>query len=1080
MLTLDKLENLKYNTQPIVLPITPKNRGIMFFLNTPTFDASKEIVMSNIFKNKRNYPGYFLDYIYHLSIFNKTINDKFDTTIPYQNIKVKSTIYKTAKSIVNYKKLNTFVDLYKYNQYFVEYKKQRQGILVIDTYMNMINDYVTKISDGYDRSIMIIDLTHWQSDYKKGETYKLQIAEEPLQIYYNEMLRDIENFKHIPYDILLIEGRQSLLIKPSECDKESATKLKSLLTKFKKASINEESTNEVDIRAKDSLKSEIKSHIIMNNITKYSFNGNNLSDDLSDTIDTTVDKVLNESDIEFEDEDDYEDKVTEVKEKVETELNQNPEFLTKLDLSLKDMYTNNSKASTKRNMLLAEKQAKIKINNQGKTIKELVETASNKKIEPMKLNINTLNPDMKELTFPNFTKQYNNKLFDKDTALVLNAFKDKRIPVYILDIKKEDSSNEFDKKFTYTIKMESSDRIRHTIKVDIPRFIDDAYMYLGGNKKNIINQLVLKPVSKTGPDTVQFCTNYNKIFMRRNGLRISPKLERLKKALILHKGINTKANLFIKTGDNSIVNASYKTTMEYDELANNYMNIYINDSEYIFYFNQDQIREEIKNRNLKYKEDDNNLPVALQGNNILYLNTDTNKINDIEFSDFLIQTISKYIKDFDVEMSQLTSGKRFIYTDCTIMSKRIPTILLLSYLEGLTTTIKKADINVEFTDKRKTLSSQEKNDKDVIQFADGYLYYDRYPFKNSLLMNAMSLLPTKDYNYADFDNKETYLDIFDTLYSNKMILNAFENFYDLFIDPITLEVLDDLNLPTGFSELLLYGNSLLEDNQYIKENHMALYRLRSNEIVNAVLYQNIADAYSRYRTTAGNKRPEKMSIPQDSVIKGLLMLNTVEDYSKLNPILEAEKLRAVSFKGLSGMNVDRAFTLEKRSYHESMKGIIAMSSPPSGSVGLVRQLAMDVNVLSPRGYLKIADSETELNSANMMCPAELMTPFCAQMDDAPRVAMVTTQTKHVVPCKGYNPLLITNGADRALANVITNDFVFKAKQDGKVMSIDDNLGLIHIKYKDGSIDVIETYEKIYKNGGKHNCHVNPLIAGKSR
>ena len=48
-----------------------------------------------------------------------------------------------------------------------------------------------------------------------------------------------------------------------------------------------------------------------------------------------------------------------------------------------------------------------------------------------------------------------------------------------------------------------------------------------------------------------------------------------------------------------------------------------------------------------------------------------------------------------------------------------------------------------------------------------------------------------------------------------MILNAFENFYELFIDPITLEVLEDLNLPTDFVNLLLYGNSLLEDNQFI-------------------------------------------------------------------------------------------------------------------------------------------------------------------------------------------------------------------------------------------------------------------------
>lgn len=1069
MLQLEKLENLKFNRQPIFLPNTVKNKGTMLFLNSPDYECARSTLMSNIFKNKIHYQGYFLQYKYNLHIFNKTIKDRIDTSVTYSDIKLKSNIKKTFKNIQMYDKINTFVDLHMLNKYFVESKLNRAGILVVDTYMNLINSYIEEISDGYDKKLMIINMLDWRSDYKKAETYRLALAEEPLQIYIDLMVRNIETFNELPYNILLINGKESILIKPSECTKESASELKISISKFSKhEALNKK--DEIQERALDNVKSQIKTDILSNNITKYSFNGQNLSDELNDTIETNLNEAIDEMDVDIddEDEDSIEDLKSEIQEKVEEKLNTDKEFLTKLELSMKDMYTNNSKASTKRNMILAEQQAKIKINNSGKTIQQILNESSAKKIEPMTLKINTLNPDMKELKFPNFTKEYNTKLMEKDTMGAIDFFKDRRIPAYILSVDKEDSSNEFDKKTTYTVKMETADRVRHTLKFDLPKFIDHSYMYIGGNRKNIINQLVLKPVSKTGPDTVQFCTNYNKIFMRRNGVKISPKLERFKKAIELHKGINTKAKVFVKTGDNSIVNGAFKTNMEYDELASFYMNIYINDSEYVFYFNQDHIRKDIKDRNLNFKDDDNKIPVAIKGKEVIYLDTDKNTIvgTDKLLADYLIDLITLHIKDFDIELSQLTSGKRFIYTDCTVMSKRIPTILLLSYLEGLTTTIKKAGINVEFTDKKKNLTPQEKNSKEVIQFADGYLYYDTYPFSNSLLMNAMTLLPTKEYNYADFDNKETYLDIFDTLYSNKMILNAFENFYDLFIDPITLEVLNDLNLPTGFSELLLYGNSLLEDNQYIAENHMGLYRLRSNEVVNAVLYQCIADAYSRYRTSAGNKHPEKISIPQDAVIKGLLMLNTVEDYSKLNPILEAEKLRAVSFKGLSGMNVDRAYTLEKRAYHNSMKGIIAMSSPPSGSVGLVRQIAMDANILSARGYLKIADSETELNSANMFCPSELLTPFCAQMDDAPRVAMVTTQSKHVVPCKGYIPLLITNGADKALANVISNDFIFKAKQDGKVIDVNTELGLITLKYKDGKTDIIETYDKIYKNGGK--------------
>ena len=151
-----------------------------------------------------------------------------------------------------------------------------------------------------------------------------------------------------------------------------------------------------------------------------------------------------------------------------------------------------------------------------------------------------------------------------------------------------------------------------------------------------------------------------------------------------------------------------------------------------------------------------------------------------------------------------------------------------------------------------------------------------------------------------------------------------------------------------------------------------------------------------------------------------------------------------------------------------------MSSPPTGSVGLVRQLAFDANVNSVRGYLNIAKDTNELNSTNMFCPSELLTPFCAQMDDTPRVAMTTTQTKHVVPCKNYNPLLITNGADKALAHIVSNDFAFKAKQDGEVLEADYDAGIIIIKYKDGTVEAVPVGDSVFKNGGKLKLLPNPI------
>ena len=68
---------------------------------------------------------------------------------------------------------------------------------------------------------------------------------------------------------------------------------------------------------------------------------------------------------------------------------------------------------------------------------------------------------------------------------------------------------------------------------------------------------------------------------------------------------------------------------------------------------------------------------------------------------------------------------------------------------------------------------------------------------------------------------------------------------------------------------------------------MNLYRIRSNEIVNAIIHKQIAEAYASYRASANNTNPVKISIPKDAIIKAIMSVNTVEEFSTLNPIYES-------------------------------------------------------------------------------------------------------------------------------------------------------------------------------------------------
>jgi hypothetical protein len=95
---------------------------------------------------------------------------------------------------------------------------------------------------------------------------------------------------------------------------------------------------------------------------------------------------------------------------------------------------------------------------------------------------------MKHITFQNFEKTYNEKVMTKDITNAILSLNNKSIPMYVREIKTQDSSDELNYKDTYTIYLEDANRQRHTVKVDIPKFLEDKFLYLGGNKKLIKKQ----------------------------------------------------------------------------------------------------------------------------------------------------------------------------------------------------------------------------------------------------------------------------------------------------------------------------------------------------------------------------------------------------------------------------------------------------------------------------------------------------------------------------------------------------------------------------------------------------------------
>jgi hypothetical protein len=736
--------------------------------------------------------------------------------------------------------------------------------------------------------------------------------------------------------------------------------------------------------------------------------------------------------------------------KVEMDIDSDKELINKMYQVMQDTKLPTKPVSSARDEAMRKKQEELKVGTM--TVKELSAINAAKKEIPKKdvsKSLHTINDNMKTVKFSNMNRDYIENVMPSDIMNMFTCLNEKSSKFYVQNVAVEDTSNELNYKETWKVTLVDEQKKQHIITVDIPKFLDNKFMYLGGNKKIINKQNFLYPVVKTAPDTVQIVTNYNKMFIRRIGSKSISAVERMTKLI----ASTNESYKYFTMGNNSSVNKSYLTTIEYDEFAK-VLTQFKSERATIF-FNQKYANDYADAHDIEIPQ--NHIFIGYVNGENIFLDADTQLTNSgLSICDLIYTELPQQMQQ---SFGKTRSTKKLMYDTVTIMSQSIPFIVLLMYWEGISTVFKKIGLKYRFSTK---YPSSLKSNESVIRFKDSYFVYEE-DLATSLLMNGIRVLDTENYNMQDYNSAEPYLPYFKKVYGKVSIVNALSNAYDFSIDPITKEILNDANLPTDLVELCIYASSLLADESYTIENSQTLSRVRSTEIIPAILYDEISTAYIQYKNSAGKK---KLSIPKDAVIKQLLKLQTVEDYSTLNPVVELEKDRAITSKGFRGINVERAYTEEKRSYDASMIGVQAMSTSPDGNCGINRFLTLEPNITTARGYVDIKENDKEsLKDVNLFSASELLYPLGNTRDDSIRTAMAKRQSGHVIPVQNSSPALITNGADEAIRFDLSTDFVVNAEDDGVVVDYDDKSKIMMIEYKNGKHQAVNLAPQVVKNGG---------------
>lgn len=1021
------------------------------------------------------------DVLYHEKIGLTTIHENMTSDM-------KDFYSKNIKGIIKYRpsimmdsvisendKRSFIYDMGTWHKLYFDNKFKRNIQITCQQYMEFIVNKLSKtpaVSLNYETKLLYFSYTEWK---KQGAKFGIttECMNNPLSIILACMYRFQSFLKpliDLGVELLVVNENEHEFIKlkltedmlTPASSKAIFNKFKIQLKKMNVFSVLEDITNTNDTKV--SAQDIAVRQILVNKMVKK-FTGNtepnifnaetdfiaedentiSNSDQLSEEIDDTVNNFLDENP-ELQDLDEEE-----LEEQIENEIKQKV-FVNKF-------VPERSKATLK---LIEVSEGK-----QNQILSQDIDELSSKLIDESDYAgvINTKNPYITNSRFVNFDKCYNDKKYKRDINNAVAALSNGDIKMFIEDIKEEDTSDVFNQKKTLTYTLKDENGHTHKLKFDVPIIIDDCYIFIGGSKKHLLKQRILKPIVKIGPDQVQICTMYNKCTVFRHGRAVDSKTTAIKKYLSSN---NEKCK--VSYGNAKVKNIQYKTSLDFDYISKSITRFVIGNN--VFILDISELISVLNDHGVdtsKYT-DGLAIPVGYKHTGSKY---EPIELTDDNFTDIVLNCLDPDERK-KVKFSK-SGASQFAYARVKILDKFIPVILYLLFCEGFTSVMQKCGIKYQVFDNENDIKATYGKDygftHGLITTKDKLIVWDKYPFENQLLLNGLSGLPMGEYLMEELDSKDTYIDMLPIFYASSNQASNLDQFKNFLLDPKTIEILKDFDLPTDMINVFFYACKLLVNNQYTSPNSLVNMRIRSNEIVSQIVYQSVVNAYGKYRKTAHRKHPTQINVNPNCVIQALATSSLVEDESIANPVMTVEKTHLVTIKAstsakgitLSGINKTDGYTMAKRAYDESMLGIFGVTTDHYANNGIIRCMTLEPNITSTNGYIDITPIEqvNDLNTAQLLTPTEMLTPNVIRHDDPQRSAMMRGQTTHMVLVDDASPVLIGNKVESILPYHLHNEFCFVAKNDGKI--IDEQDGVYILEYKDGTHDSFDSKPVIKKN-----------------
>lgn len=672
-----------------------------------------------------------------------------------------------------------------------------------------------------------------------------------------------------------------------------------------------------------------------------------------------------------------------------------------------------------------------------------------------------LDKTMLSSTLQTFDSKYVNEVLQKDVLSMVHGLQKSGVIVRRHEIEVDHSA--LGSYEHHTVELKPLDGVASTLHFKLPKVNEDGTFTAAGNKYTFRKQRVDLPIRKIAPNEVALSSYYGKTFVSRGTKKANNTVDwvirQINKAYLEDTG-------YIKDiAPANVYDNNYKAPYIYNALAENFKSFKA--GRYVFIFDK---TDEI---NLAGNQDVKDLKA--KGYQICGYTLQSEPIvvdfND-EFHVYSKKTFIPIGNIFKILKLQQMDGPSD-YSEIRVFKKTIPVAAILAYHIGFKNLVRLLNAKHRVIEGRRVNDIQDH--EYAIVFNDFHYIFDRNEKLNTLILSGFHHFEkqVKTFKLEEFENKDVYLNLLSSKGISSIYIKEIEISDQLFVDPITKSILEEMKEPTTLRGLMIRASEMLLNYSHPDSQDMSQMRIRGYERFAGAIYKEMAMAIRQYksRNIAGKSKIEISPYKVWATLMEDPAKKMVED---INPIQNLKESEIVTYVGEGGRGKD-SVNKESRAYHIHDIGVISEATVDSSDVGINTYLSANPNFSNLRGVIS---KEKDTNPSNIVSTSALLAPG-SDKDDAKRVNFVSIQMGHLIATEGYHQPYVRTGYESVIGNRTSEMFAYHAKKNGKVTKLTENG--ITIEYEDGTTKGIVLGRVFGRAEGSVYPHdiVSPLKEGKN-